>query len=291
MIHSMTAFASVSENGDFGQLSWEIRSVNHRFLDINIKLPENLGMFEPELRERVRETLKRGKVDCYLKQFVLKQGETLALNQSLLSQLVHKARDIKQKFSEDANADISVDVIHLLNWPGVLIPAETNLKEIKGIILTAFNHAIADLITARAREGEALEKVLLAKLKNIDAEAKKVKKRLPDILKLQHEKLQSRLSDAKIELDPNRLEQEMVMFANKIDITEELDRLNTHVSEVKRIIEKGGAIGRRLDFFMQELNREANTMASKSVDAATTQVAVAIKVLIEQMREQVQNIE
>lgn len=288
MINSMTAFARQEGKKAFGTIIWELRSINHRYLEIATRLPEGFTELEAGIRERVRKKLTRGKVDCILRyQISNAENVSLAVNTALVKELMRASQSIRVLIENSE----SLKSNEILRWPGVITMAETPLSSIQNDVLTLFDLALDDLVHARKREGQQLVLAIQQRRAGMEKEIEKVKHRLPDILKTQREKLLSRLSEAKLELEPTRLEQEMLLFAQKIDISEELDRLNTHIIEMQRILQQGGAVGRHLDFLLQELNREANTIASKSADSETTNAAVELKVLIEQIREQVQNLE
>lgn len=289
MIKSMTAFARCSGQGKWGSLTWEIRSVNHRYLDCSFRLPESLRKLELDLRELARQHLNRGRIECFL-QYQPGDASQLksSLNTNLVKQLAKAANTIKTQIEYPLAA---INPMHILSWNNVLQIAETDSKLVHEKTIKLFVRALQELVTVRNKEGSTLKSLITQRLQAVLIEISKVKKLLPMILKQQRAKLLSRLNEIKTELDIPRLEQEMIFFAHKIDVAEELDRLVIHVQEVKRVLKTGGVIGKRLDFLMQELNREANTLASKSVDRKSTHAAVELKVLIEQMREQVQNIE
>tara|TARA_A200000113_G_scaffold178838_1_gene164419 strand:- start:402 stop:1373 length:972 start_codon:yes stop_codon:yes gene_type:complete len=287
MIYSMTAFARVETKKDWGSAVWEIRSVNQRFLETYFRLPEQFRSLEPVLRERFRKKLARGKVECALRFTANDAAVTkLSLNEELAKQVLHAA-DWVQSHGQSTG----VNPLDVLRWPGVIAAEEADMDAIHGDVMEAFDQALNDFISARATEGEALKGMIAQRLDAIEVEAEKVAARMPEIMVWQREKVQARFEEAKIELDAGRFEQEMIMLAQKVDVAEELDRLNAHVKETRNILKKGGAVGRRLDFMMQEFNRESNTLGSKSISTDITQSAVELKVLIEQMREQIQNIE
>ncbi|AMO54426.1 hypothetical protein GZ77_22960 [Endozoicomonas montiporae] len=287
MTSSMTAFARVQVQEDWGSLVWEIRSVNHRYLEPHFRLPEQAREIEPKLREVLRKQLNRGKIECSLRLQLAEGTQKLNLNEAVLEDVQAAVNKVETWFINAAG----VNPLEILRWPGVMESEETNLAPVHAAALKAFEEAIAQLISMRQREGSELKQFVLTRLDNISEEVGTIRKVLPELIQGQRQKILDRLEEARAELEPERLEQEMVMFAQKMDVDEELDRLDTHVQEVKRTLDKKGGIGRRLDFLMQELNREANTLSSKSVNAGLTQSAVNLKVLIEQMREQIQNIE
>lgn len=288
MIQSMTAFAREASQGDWGTLTWEIRSVNHRYLEPHFKLPENLREIEPSLREGLRKHLNRGKVECALRwQPVEQSGQGFDLNIDLVKDINQAANQVNRILDNPAH----LNALELLQWPGVMKTAQVDAAPLKKAALDAFDLALKNLVDTRTREGEQLKPLFDQRLDATSAIVTEVREKLPTILASQRENILARFEDAKLELDSGRVEQEMVMLAQKTDVAEELDRLDAHVKEVRSVLNKKGAIGRRLDFLMQELNREANTLSSKSIVTDTTKAAVELKVLIEQMREQVQNIE
>jgi uncharacterized protein (TIGR00255 family) len=288
MIKSMTAFARCSDHGKWGNAVWEIRAVNHRFLDCSFRLPESFRKLELDLRELIRNHLTRGRIECFLH---YKEGENSALELSLNTNLVKKLINAAEQIGKASKTPLStINPLQILSWNNVLQISETDSKIVNEKIVKLFIETLKKLDAVRKQEGNILKKLIIKRLLSVLAEINKIKKILPIILKLQREKLLAHLAEIKTELDHSRLEHEMVYFAQKINIAEELDRLAIHVQEVKRILNEGGDVGKRLDFLMQELNREANTLASKSVNKKTTHAAVELKVLIEEMREQVQNI-
>ncbi|MEM9103833.1 MAG: YicC/YloC family endoribonuclease [Pseudomonadota bacterium] len=287
-VFSMTAFARNTQLVNGGQIILEFKSVNSRFLETNFRLPESIRHLELELREKIRKKLKRGKVDCFVKLSIEEsESNQLSLNLNLLRQLVNVESQIINTFPKAKNLDAS----DIVKWPGVVQSEESDLSQIEATLLTMVDEALDELLAVREREGKELSHLIMQRVAEIVQQVAEVKKIAPEIIKWQREKLIEKFEQAKLDLEPDRLEQEMVMFAQKIDVAEEMDRLAAHCKEVEHILSKGGAVGRRLDFVMQELNREANTLGSKSVNSQTTAAAVDIKVLIEQMREQIQNIE
>ncbi|ARN76345.1 YicC/YloC family endoribonuclease [Oceanicoccus sagamiensis] len=289
MIRSMTSFARQASQHDWGSLVWEIRSVNHRYLEPSFKLPESMRRLENELREKLRKSLSRGKVECSLRVQFQAGGSSgqLSVNKELLAQLISAGETVQQQLRDPA----ALNPLQLLQWPGIMSEPETDSDLLCEQALALFVVTLEQLVESREREGAALKQFIEQRLDTIGHINGAVKQQLPDILQAQRQKLQERLEELKAELNPDRLEQEMVILAQKADVDEELDRLDAHLIEVRRVLTKGGACGRRLDFLMQELNREANTLSSKSIVTDTTQAAVELKVLIEQMREQIQNIE
>lgn len=288
MIRSMTAYARKEINANWGNASWELRSVNQRYLETYIRLPEQFRSLEPIIRERLRSRLTRGKVECNLR-FELDLSnfqQQLFLNKDLASQLIQSANWIKDQVN-----DGNINIIDILRWPGVMSAKEQDLDKISIEILALLEKAIDEFIKVRESEGKSLEQLLVQRLEAITAEVTKIRNWMPEILQWQKDKLKTKMEEANIEFEPNRLEQELILTAQRIDIAEELDRLSTHVKETYTILKKNEAVGRRLDFMMQEFNRESNTIASKSINANITASAIELKVLIEQMREQIQNIE
>jgi uncharacterized protein (TIGR00255 family) len=286
-MHSMTAFARTDLQTDTGSFTWEIRSVNSRYLELHFRLPETLRGAEAQVREVLRQQLHRGKVECSLKFTPHSQAKSMSVNEELVIQL-NGAADHVHSIIGPGHA---LDALEILKWPGVLVQPSVDSKVIEQDALAAFQSALDQLIKMREREGAALEQFITQRLVGISEQVAKVKTLLPQILAAQRETLLNKLADLKQQVEPDRFEQEMIIVLNKADVDEELDRLDAHLEEVARILKQKGAVGRRLDFMMQELNREANTLSSKSISHLTTQIAVELKVLIEQMREQVQNIE
>ncbi|MCD5969875.1 YicC/YloC family endoribonuclease [Pseudomonas quasicaspiana] len=287
MVHSMTAFARVERASTQGTLSWELRSVNHRYLEPHLRLPESFRDLESAIREALRQGLSRGKVECTLRFVEETAGKPLQVDRERAGQLVAAAEIVASLIKQPA----ALNPLEVLAWPGVLVGDAIDPQALNKEALTLFNEALAELKNGRGREGADLAKLLNERLDSITTEVSTLKSLVPLMLATQRQKVLDRFADMKAELDPQRLEQEMVLLAQKSDVAEELDRLNTHVTEVRRVLKAGGQAGRRLDFLMQELNREANTLGSKAFDPRSTQAAVNLKVLIEQMREQVQNIE
>ncbi|NQD92442.1 YicC family protein [Pseudomonas sp. CrR25] len=287
MIHSMTAFARAEQAGPNGTLSWELRSVNHRYLEPHLRLPEAFRDLEGAVREALRQGLSRGKVECTLRFAEDSAGKPLQVDRERAAQLVAAAETVASLIKQPA----PLNPLEVLGWPGVLVADAADPQALNQAALALFNLALGELKGGRAREGAELAKLLNERLDGILAEVAALRELVPQMLAAQRQKILDRCGEMQAELDPQRLEQELVLLAQKSDVAEELDRLNTHVGEVRRVLKAGGAAGRRLDFLMQELNREANTLGSKAFDPRSTQAAVNLKVLIEQMREQVQNIE
>ncbi|MBU3068569.1 YicC family protein [Aestuariicella sp. G3-2] len=292
---SMTGFARQEAKYPWGTLIWEVRSVNHRYLEPHFRLPDFLRELEPALREQMRKSLSRGKVEA---SFSYQLGGTdsaedsgLNINTTLLKQVTQAIDSVSDELSR-TNASIApVNPLELLRWPGMLADNDIDRDELLKASLDLFKQALNTLIEHRAREGDELKNLIEQRLQGIETQVTQVRAILPDILKAQREKLLEKLESLKVDVDQDRLEQEIVYLAQKTDVDEELDRLDTHVTEVRRTLKQKNSVGRRLDFLMQELNREANTLSSKSIVTDTTQAAIELKVLIEQMREQIQNIE
>ena len=287
MIYSMTAFARLEVKKDWGDAVWEIRSVNQRYLENFFRLPEQFRGLENTLREKLRQSLTRGKIECSLRIETKKQTNAeLNLNKELANQVIQSLQWIKAQSGEG-----EINLTDVLRYPGVVEAQEQDLDSISQDLLTAFDDLLTDFIAMRGREGEKLNDIIQQRLDAITVEADKVRSQMPAVLQWQRERLLQRFEDAQVNLDPQRVEQEMILLAQRVDVAEELDRLQMHVKETTNILKKGGAVGRKLDFMMQELNRESNTLASKSINADITASAVELKVLIEQMREQIQNLE
>ncbi|MDE3986219.1 YicC family protein [Glaesserella parasuis] len=287
MIYSMTAFAHLELKKEWGNAVWEIRSVNQRFLETYFRLPEAFRNLEITLRERLRTTLTRGKVECSLRiELNANQNNGLALNQEYAKQVISSLQWLKETAQEG-----EINLVDILRFPGVVDNQNQDLDQISQDLLDGFEQILVEFIAMRGREGANLQALIQQRLDAIATEATKVQAQMPSVLQWQKDRLQQRFDELNLQLDPQRLEQEMVLLAQKVDVAEELDRLQLHVKETTSILKKGGAVGRKLDFMMQELNREANTLASKSINADVTNSAVELKVLIEQMREQIQNLE
>ena len=287
MIHSMTAFARAEQASANGTLSWELRSVNHRYLEPHLRLPESFRDLEGAVREALRNGLSRGKVECTLRFSDDNVGKALQVNLERAAQLVAAAESVAGLIKQPA----ALNPLEVLGWPGVLVADAADPQALNQSALSLFTEALNELKNGREREGSELAKLLNERLDSILEQVVALRELVPQMLAGQRQKILDRCAEMQAELDPQRLEQELVILAQKSDVAEELDRLSTHVSEVRRVLKTGGQAGRRLDFLMQELNREANTLGSKAFDTRSTQAAVNLKVLIEQMREQVQNIE
>ena len=286
MIHSMTGYARKEFKGDWGTAVWEIRSVNQRYLETYLRLPEQWRGLEPILRERFRKQLERGKIECSLRFDSQTSSGQLHINSELAEQLIDSALWVIDRAGQG-----QLNPLDVLRWPGVMATPEQDMDALNSTLLAAFDEVLGLFIESRQSEGDKLKALIEQRLTGIQAEVTKVRALMPQILDWQRQKLIDRLAEAKLELEPTRVEQEIILLAQRIDVAEELDRLEMHISETNKIMKKGGACGRRLDFMMQEFNRESNTLGSKSINAEVTQSAVELKVLIEQMREQIQNIE
>ena len=287
MIHSMTAYARKEFKGDWGTAVWEIRSVNQRYLETYIRLPEQFRGLEAVLRERFRKQLQRGKVECSMRfEASSANSGALQLNEALAEKLIESANWVSKKAGK-----AKLNPVDILRWPGVMEAEEKDMGELSTDLLSFFNETLTEFLESRASEGEKLQAMLEQRLAGITEQAAFVHSKMPEIIEWQRERIQKKFADAKIELDETRVEQELILMAQKLDVAEEIDRLNAHVTETHSILKKGGACGRRLDFMMQEFNRESNTLGSKSISTDITKSAVELKVLIEQMREQLQNIE
>ncbi|MFT7287078.1 MAG: hypothetical protein ACI87W_001188 [Halieaceae bacterium] len=285
-LHSMTAFARESSSGA-DSLTVELRSVNHRYLDCHFKLPDTLRALEPQLREALKAKLRRGKVDCQIR---LQNGEgerAIAIDEPQLSAVL-AALDVIRAAAPTLAAP---DTLAVLQFPGVSGGRGGDEAQLQRLAMDCVHRALDNLQECRAREGAQLSEFLRQRLEEINRAVQSLRGELPELRQRQQDRLRKRLEELDTPADEGRLEQEMVFLAQKADVDEELDRLQTHVEEIERILDQGGPCGRRLDFLMQELNREANTLSAKATASSTTQSAVELKVLIEQMREQVQNIE
>jgi uncharacterized protein (TIGR00255 family) len=283
MAKSMTAFSRI-EDGNF---SWEIRSVNQRYLDVSFRMPENYRQLEIQLRNTIRKKLNRGKVDCSLRVTDDQPGTSLAINQDFIKSLAETANEVDKLTGHSSQ----LHSLELMRWPGAITSDNPDVEGEQARVLSAFNAAIGSLIEMRQREGEELKKIVFTQLDVVAKIVREVREAAPVIAEQQRIRLTERLASLEVEIDQGRLEQEIVYMAQKSDIVEELDRLETHVQEVRNSLEENGPIGRRLDFLMQELNREANTLSSKATTANTSLQSVDLKVVIEQMREQIQNLE
>ena len=287
-MNSMTGFAREVVETSFGTLTCELRTVNHRYLDIQFRLPDELRPKEIELKTRIGESLKRGKIECSLH---LRRGPSeraqLELNADLVRQLAARIDELSTLMPETH----AIDPIDVLRWPGVVAEPEIDTEPLYADAVRVIDVALESLRLMRANEGERIETMIRTRLDDILAIAARVRERMPEVLDAVRSKQRERIDKLDVQADPARLETELALIAQKLDVDEELDRLESHISEVRTALESDEPVGRRLDFVMQELNREANTLGSKSADADTTRAAVDLKVLIEQMREQIQNVE
>jgi uncharacterized protein (TIGR00255 family) len=286
MIRSMTAYAFAETQGPVGTLSCELRTVNHRYLELSPRLPDDLRVFESALRERIAARLSRGKVDLTVRLRSESRGDALQVNHAALARLSELAMDLEARFPR-----MNIEFTELLCFPGVMQQAEVDQDALQAALFGVLHDALDALTATREREGAKLAQVLADRLDGIERIVADVRGWMPQIREGLRARLEQRLADLKQPADPGRLEQELVLQLTRVDVDEELDRLTTHIAEARRVLGLKEPVGRRLDFLMQEFNREANTLGSKSVDARSTNAAVELKVLIEQMREQVQNIE
>ncbi|MBL4637778.1 MAG: YicC family protein [Proteobacteria bacterium] len=284
----MTAFARQEKQTEQGSLTWEIRSVNHRYLEVALRLEESFRPLEMKIRKMFTDRLGRGKVDAVLRYKAPDQQQTsLEIDRNLAQSVVNSCEQLAA-FSEQA---APVDMLRVLQWPGVIISDSWDQGALNKAVLSSLKTAIDELIVTRETEGAALQVMVEERCQEINTIAIDVRQRMPEILAQHRQRLLERVTELQVNLDAERLEQEMVLLAQKSDVAEELDRLQSHIVEVENVLKRDEPIGRRLDFLMQELNREANTLGSKSIDTDTTRHSVDLKVLIEQMREQIQNIE
>jgi len=287
MIYSMTGYAVGSREVESGVLNVELRSVNHRYLDVQFRLPDELRSLEPSLREVFATKLNRGKIECRVSYTPLTGRKRVEFDADLLAQLL----DLNERVRKVLPASQAITVADVLRWPGMLGADTLDVEALRTICRALLETVLEEFTVSRAREGEKLRAMLLERAAAIETHLAEVAPRMPQVIAAFQEKLTTRLNEALANADDDRIRQEIVLFANKIDVDEELTRLTTHIAELRRILDKGGAVGKRLDFLMQELNREANTLGSKAADIAVTQVSMNLKLLIEQMREQIQNIE
>ncbi len=292
MIKSMTAFSRVQQSNDSGEIVWELKSVNHRYLEPGFKLPDDFKQIEPAIRQKLGQSLKRGKLDISLRYRLSTQDAT---NINLNEELVKQLRQVEQDVLKIVHEGHSLSVADILRWPGVVDESARDFSPLHELAVSSFDEALQQLVANREREGQALHEMIATRCQQISDIVRQVQQRRPQMLEAMRQKwtnqLDEKLAQWSETADAGRLEQELVILAQKIDVEEELDRLLAHIAEVESVLQRDEAVGRRLDFLMQELNREANTLSSKSQDTETTRLAVDIKVLIEQIREQVQNIE
>ena len=288
MIVSMTAYGRAEQGGDLGQASCEIRSVNHRYLEMSVRLPEELRAMEQTLRERISKRLKRGKVDCNIRfELDALANDSIPVNQELLGKLVETAEAVGQQLASPG----AINPLELLRWPGVLDRDVPDPEAIGEFILKLVDETLEAVIATRQREGEKIYSMILERCEKAQDIVAAVQENMPTIIDGLRDRYRQRAQELLADLDKDRLEQEILMLSQKMDVAEEMDRLNAHIEEVMRVLNQKGPVGRRLDFLMQELNREANTLGSKSAHMDTSNASVDLKVLIEQMREQIQNIE
>ncbi|WP_240222729.1 YicC/YloC family endoribonuclease [Rheinheimera hassiensis] len=286
MIHSMTAFARHETKASWGTAHWEIRSVNQRYLESYFRLPEQFRGLESLLRDKLRNSLQRGKIEVNLRYHANQAAGELTLNEVFAEQLLQKAQQLLQKAPQ-----AQLNIADILRWPGVMETPTEDLDALQGELLAGFDTALEDFLAGRGREGVAIEDMIQQRLTAIGEQVAFVRTHLPQAMQWQRDRIVNRLNEIKADIEQGRLEQEMAFLASKSDVAEELDRLDAHIKETRHTLKKGGACGRRLDFMMQEFNREANTLSSKAISTEITNAAVELKVLIEQMREQIQNIE
>ena len=287
MARSMTAFARQESQHSWGVLVWEIRSVNQRYLEPQLRMPDSFRDLEPALRDLLRKNLNRGKIDCTLRFEAENSQQGINIDKGRAKQLI----DAAESLSALIKNPLPIDSLEILRWPSVMLDATLDMEAVKKQALALFSAALDDLSQGRAREGAELANLIDQRLDKICVVVGEVRIKMPLIISAQRQLLLKRVNDLALEIEPLRIEQEIALLAQKADVAEELDRLDTHVQAVRQILTTKGPIGRRLDFLMQELNREANTLSSKAIVVETTNSAVELKVLIEQMREQVQNIE
>ena len=286
MIRSMTAYAIAERATDGGTLACEVRAVNHRFLELGLRLPEELRVLEPALRERISARIARGKLDFSLRLRSPEGEGAIRVNQELITQLAAVAKELDAHFPQ-----LRAEFVDLLQYPGVLQSKSVDAEALQAHAMALLDTLLDQFIAGREREGEKLAAAISARVAAIAARAVEVRELIPHIRAGQRQKMDARLADLAQPVDSGRMEQELVLWLQKLDVDEELDRLDSHVKEIRRVLKQSEPVGRRLDFLLQEFNREANTLGSKSVDVRTTNLAVELKVLIDQIREQVQNLE
>ena len=285
MVASMTAFARLEDSGEWGHAVWEIRTVNHRYLDISIRLPEELRALETSVREQVSIKLKRGKVECNLRYDSDSAVGDISINAGLAEKIIHAARGLPIEGSAP------IDPLDVLRWPGVIDKNSPDLERLSNPVISLLDKALENILHNRHREGEQIEQMITKRCDLSLHQLRQIRDKVPEIIAIMRERHLARVQELGIELDNGRLEQEIALLSQKLDVAEELDRMETHINEVKRILTGTEPIGRRLDFLMQEMNREANTLGAKSAHIDTSNASIELKVLIEQMREQIQNIE
>ncbi len=288
MVASMTAFARHEDSGDWGQVVWEMRSVNHRYLDLTLRLPEELRALENNVREHIGAVVKRGKVDCQLRftSTISGLGE-ICINDAVAANVVQALERVAGTLHNPA----PVSALEILRWPGVIMDTPTDLEHLREPLLASLDATLELFLDTRRREGDKLRQMLLQRCDGMAEQIGLMRTQLPQILAALLERLRSRVQELSSEIDAGRIEQEMLLMTQKLDVAEEMDRLEAHLQEFRHILDSDKPIGRRLDFLLQEMNREANTLGSKSTHTEGSKVCVELKVLIEQMREQIQNIE
>jgi len=288
MVLSMTAFARQETSANWGSMTLELRSVNHRFLEMNLRLPEELRSIEPKIREHITKQLRRGKIEISLRlQSAQNDSNNMVIDKELAAKVVSSCQEIDQLVGNPA----PLNSIEILRWPGVITTPSGDSAELQKAFISLLDATVTELMESRQREGAKLETIIRSRCEKMASIVKQVRVRLPQVNQLVQDRILTKLKDAKFDMDENRFAQEVAYMVQKMDVDEEMDRLETHIVEVERVLTEEKAMGRRLDFLMQELNREANTLGSKSADTETTNFSVELKVLIEQIREQVQNIE
>ena len=288
MTKSMTAFARTQQNLDEGDLIWELRSVNHRYLELQLKMPDEFRVHETKFREVIQNRLKRGKVECFLRfNLNTQESESVHVNHQQAKSLISACQEINDLLHQPSE----VDPIEILQWPGVVKQSMLDMKPVLAASESGLINALDELVANREREGERMRDLIRQRCEAIQQIVVQTREKMPEIQQRYQQKIRDRLESLSIEMNSDRLEQELVHLAQKMDVDEELDRLDSHLKEMNDVLSRDDAVGRRLDFLMQELNREANTLGSKSADISSTNASVELKVLIEQMREQIQNIE
>lgn len=288
MLHSMTGFARQTAESAAGAISWELRTVNHRYLDVHFRLPDVLRPKEQAFKQQIGKVLKRGKVDVALHfQPLAGSDEELQLNTGLVQLIAARAADVAASLPAAA----PVDPLAVLSWPGVIVESEIDAEPLFDAATALLAQTLEQLQKMRASEGARIADMIVARCDDIASIAASVRERMPEVLEAARQRQRERIEQLDVAADPARLEVELALLAQKLDVDEEVDRLDSHLVEIRTALQSGGPVGRRLDFLMQELNREANTLGSKSADSTTTRAAVDLKVLVEQMREQIQNIE
>ena len=285
MVASMTAFARREDSGEWGHAVWEVRTVNHRYLDISIRLPEELRVLEGKVRERISARLKRGRVECNLRFNSESAAGDFNVNTGLIEKIIQASADLP------VTRPAPMNPVDILRWPGVIDKNTPDLEQLGKSLIVLLEQTLEDLIDTRRREGGKISEMIETRCDLSLQQVHRIREIIPDIIASTSDRHVARVREIGIELDNGRLEQEISLLAQKLDVAEELDRLETHILEVKRVLTDTEPVGRRLDFLMQEMNREANTLGSKSAHIDTSNASIELKVLVEQMREQIQNIE